>query len=229
MRTRWSPSRRTLLRTGGASALLALAGCEPGKPGAGGSETGGLDTGGLDTGGLDTGGAGFEPYASLGEDCSELTQVRGLGPFYREGAPARTDLNIYGREGTRVRIYVEVVDQDCLPVPGALVEVWHCGPDEQYEMEDPELPYRTALTADDDGRLWFETIEPPPYLDVNGLMRPHIHYQTTATGFRQLSSQTKFAHDDELDESLESPVVLEFTEVDGVLCADYRIVLEPEV
>ncbi len=223
MRRHPSLTRRALLQSGGA---LLIIGCDPSKTPVVSRDTG-LDSGGET--GLDSGGetgASWEPYVELSEDCSLPTEVRGLGPFYIEGAPARNNLNIYGREGTPIRLYVEVTDVNCAPIPGALVEIWHCGPDESYEMEDAELPYRTALIADADGRLWFETIEPPPYLDEVGLMRPHIHYQTTAEGFVILSSQTKFAHDPDLDDSLESPGVLVFTEVDGVLCSNYRIVLE---
>lgn len=227
------PTRRRVLASATASLVGLAVGCttDPGfKPSdETGPDTGGPDTGGPGDSGLDTAEPTEDLWAEIPETCPDLSQDRGRGPFYLEGAPEQPQMNIYGREGTTIRMYVRVVDADCVPVAGAVVEVWHCGPDEVYVMDDEAMPFRATLTTDEEGRAWFETLEPPPYLDENGLMRPHIHYLITATGFVQKETQTKFAHDTELDEPVESPVVVSFeADEDGVLVGSHLFVIERE-
>lgn len=210
---RRSLSRRRLLQLSGAGLAGLATGCVPEKP-LPESETGDTAT-------------AADPWGEAPTECATATMRRGEGPFYLEGSPERTALNIYGREGTLIRLYVRVVDQDCAPIAGAVIEVYHCGPDEEYVMDDEAMPYRGTIITDEDGKAWFESLEPPPYLDENGLMRPHIHYKINAEGYEELTAQTKFAHDPELDEPIESLVVVEFTDVGGVLEGQHTFILVP--
>ena len=55
----------------------------------------------------------------------EVTDDDIQGPFYIADAPVRTELDLYGDEGTSLTISGRVLDADCEPLPLAVVEVWH--------------------------------------------------------------------------------------------------------
>lgn len=103
------------------------------------------------------------------------TQEDMLGPFYTPGAPTRA---VFG-EGYMLEGIVRS-SNGCVPIPGAIVEVWMAGPDGEYRDE-----YRATLSSDTNGYYRFEGPFPPPYSG-----RPsHIHLRITAPGYRALVTQ----------------------------------------
>ena len=70
----------------------------------------------------------------------ELTQ----GPFPTIDQIERRDIT-EGLAGLPLRVGVQVVDESCVPIPGATVEIWHCDIDGDYSA------YADGYTDDDDG------------------------------------------------------------------------------
>ena len=61
----------------------------------------------------------------------------------------------------------------CVPVPGALVEIWHSGDTGRYATDR----WRTARRTDSDGRTSYQTVRPRSYTSSG----PHLHVRVTAT------------------------------------------------
>lgn len=131
--------------------------------------------------------------ATIGEDLDALTPAMfealptcaltpsaGAGPFpSRQLLDRRVVHDDY--PGHPLRLGVRVVDADCQPVPGAVVDIWHTDASGDYsDFEDggngkdegPGTTFcRGAQTADANGILEFETIYPGWYPD----RAIHIH------------------------------------------------------
>jgi len=98
-----------------------------------------------------------------------------MGPFYRPGAPVRSQIGSgYLLQGT-VRSA-----NTCQSLPAARIEFWQAGPDGHYSDA-----YRATVIADREGRYRLETDAPPPYVS----RPPHIHIRVEAEGFETLVTQ----------------------------------------
>lgn len=214
------PSRRSFLAQSGLGALALALGCTPeakvGDTGGGPRDTGGTPDSGGETG-LDTsGGTGGDtsgaedPWGELPTDCAAPSVDTGTGPFYRDGAPERTELNAFDEDGTPIRVYFRVVDTTCAPLAGVLVEVWHCAPEAQYDMTSDDMRFYGKQTTDAQGRGFIQTIKPPTYVDDAGEHDPHIHLQMTVDGYDSIALKLLFREDD--PDPREADPVLELVE-----------------
>jgi len=98
-----------------------------------------------------------------------------LGPFYKAGAPERSQVGTgYVLSG------VVRSSADCAPVAGAMIEFWLTGPDGKYGDD-----YRATMYSGKDGTYRFESNPPLPYFG----RPPHIHVRVNAKGFRTLVTQ----------------------------------------
>jgi protocatechuate 3,4-dioxygenase, beta subunit len=102
----------------------------------------------------------------------------------------RGDLAGYGDKralGQLIRLRVRVVDEDGAPLPGAMVEAWHCNaagkyihPNDTHDAPvDPNFYGAARLVAGDGGLVELRTIKPGAYPvpDTGGWWRPpHIHF-----------------------------------------------------
>ncbi|MGB0838902.1 MAG: hypothetical protein ACPGXL_02120 [Chitinophagales bacterium] len=124
-----------------------------------------------------------------------------LGPFYRPQAPIRTDLTYEGIEGAVITLTGKVFQEDCVsPLKNALVEVWHCSVDGEYDNDTPEFRHRARQYTDETGVYSFKTILPGKYLNGR-LYRPaHIHYRVTEKYSKELVSQLYFQGDPHIEE-----------------------------
>jgi protocatechuate 3,4-dioxygenase beta subunit len=120
---------------------------------------------------------------------AELTPRQTEGPFYTPGTPRRASLLDPGWKGERLVLEGRVVSPQCRPVPGALLDFWHC--DENGEYDNVGFRYRGHLYADAEGRYRLETIFPALY---PGRAR-HIHVKVQAPGRRILTTQLYFPGD----------------------------------
>lgn len=132
------------------------------------------------------------------QEC-ELT----LGPCYAETLE-RMDIS-EGYDGLPTRLAFRVVDTDCNPVEGVIVDVWHCDTAGVYSGDDASQMctggdseaeaarwYRGMQTTDADGRVDFNTCMPGWYPS----RAVHIHFQVrTSAGETSLTSQFGFAPD----------------------------------
>ena len=101
----------------------------------------------------------------------------------------RGDLAGYGEKralGQLIRLRVRVVDEDGAPLPGAVVEAWHCNaagkyihPNDTHDAPvDPNFYGAARLVAGDSGLVELRTIKPGAYPvpDTGGWWRPpHVH------------------------------------------------------
>jgi protocatechuate 3,4-dioxygenase beta subunit len=118
---------------------------------------------------------------------SELSGPQGLT---RRLAPIRGDLAGHGDKralGQLIHIRARVVDEDGAPVPGAVVEAWHCNaagkyihPNDSHDAPpDPNFYGAARLVAGDSGLVELRTIKPGAYpvSDGTGWWRPpHVHF-----------------------------------------------------
>lgn len=180
------------------------------------------------------------------------TESSVLGPFYREGAPARAngaDLADGAAEGARVLVAGRVTDLDGAPIAGATLDVWQTAPNAEYAAMDPGQPEFNLcgrIEAGADGRYSFRTRKPVSYTipgdgPVGAMLkavgrhnwRPaHIHFKVSATGYRTLVTQL-FTDDDPYLESdavfgVKDSLVIHYAPADGGFRVDYDFVMEPE-
>src|SRR5262245_61309164 len=127
-----------------------------------------------------------QPLARRAHALSELTSPRPSSRLQATG----TDLAGHGATralGQRIELRASIVDEDGAPVPGAMVEIWHCNAAGKYihpndsndAPQDPNFYGAARLLADHEGRIELRTIKPGAYPvpDTDGWWRPpHIHF-----------------------------------------------------
>jgi len=130
----------------------------------------------------------------VGEDPT-TTDI--LGPFYRPGAPIRTELVQPGTKGQLLNFSGTVFKKDGkTPVNNVMVEIWHCNEDGIYDNTSDEYIYRAAWKTNADGRYHFKTILPVPYKVGPTQTRPaHIHMRISAADQQDLVTQIYFKGD----------------------------------
>lgn len=123
------------------------------------------------------------------------------GPYYRAGAPLRSDLTTSSLEGERLMVRGAVRGLDCEPLPGALLDIWqadsrgHYDNDGSHAHAETDLVLRGRVRADAQGRFSFRTIVPGRYLDGRSYRPAHIHVKLAAPGRRPLTTQLYFEGD----------------------------------
>ncbi|MEO9533350.1 MAG: hypothetical protein ABJG68_10455 [Crocinitomicaceae bacterium] len=132
-------------------------------------------------------------------DCETTNDI--LGPFYRPKAPIRKDMLFEGLKGNRISIVGKVYTDDCKTVlEDALVEVWHCDTEGNYDNKSSKMLHRARWVTDKKGNYAFDTIIPGKYLNGK-LYRPsHIHFRVSCAGHQELISQIYFAGDPHITE-----------------------------
>ncbi len=122
-----------------------------------------------------------------------------LGPFYRPGAPSRTNLNPPDYGGDILHLSGTIYQEDGKkPVPGCNVEIWQCEPDGFYDNLSAAFNYRGHTKTDNRGRYHFITMQPPPEPtdETRKVYRPaHIHFRITAPKQQDLITQVYFQGD----------------------------------
>lgn len=108
------------------------------------------------------------------------------GPYYTPRSPARANLVEPDMRGTPLRIGGYVLTRSCLPVPGALVDLWQADPQGRYDNDGYRL--RGHQLTDVQGRWQFETLVPGLY---PGRTR-HIHFKVQPPGGDILTTQLYF-------------------------------------
>ncbi len=119
-----------------------------------------------------------------------LAELTGPQDILRRLAPVRADLAGEGATraiGQLMQLRVHVRDEDGSPVPGAVVELWHCNAAGKYlhandrsgSPVDPNFYGAARATTDADGLMTLRTIKPAAYPvpDSGKWWRPpHIHF-----------------------------------------------------
>jgi protocatechuate 3,4-dioxygenase beta subunit len=128
-----------------------------------------------------------QPLASRPRGTAELG---GPARLERRLPPGRGDLAGRGAKraiGQLIEIRARVVDEDGAPLPGAMVEIWHCNAAGKYihpndtndAPEDPNFYGAARLLTGDSGGITLRTVKPGAYPvpDSGGWWRPpHVHF-----------------------------------------------------
>lgn len=132
-------------------------------------------------------------------DCTTTKDI--LGPFYRPNAPERSDLTHPTLKGSIIEIKGRVSTSDCVtPISGALVEIWHCNAEGEYDNTSNQFHQRATFKTNSNGEYSFKTILPGKYLNGK-LYRPaHIHFRVRAEQHKELISQLYFEGDPHITE-----------------------------
>ncbi|MFI5134905.1 MAG: hypothetical protein ACHQD9_03530, partial [Chitinophagales bacterium] len=136
-----------------------------------------------------------------------------LGPFYRPGAPMRTNINPPDFKGTPLNLSgIIYKDDGKTPFKNCLIEVWQCDVNGVYDNFSDDYVYRGAAKTGDDGAYQFITTHPIPYAinDEKTKFRPaHIHMRIAGeAGDQDLITQIYFKGDSHIpeDSSSSSPL-----------------------
>jgi protocatechuate 3,4-dioxygenase beta subunit len=120
-----------------------------------------------------------------------------LGPFYRPGAPLRTNLRLASSTGTPIVLKGIIFKEDGkTPIHNALVEIWHCDEHEAYDNTSDEYKYRGGQKTKADGKYEFASILPVPYKatpsDESSWRPAHIHMRVSVPNQQDLITQIYF-------------------------------------
>lgn len=119
-------------------------------------------------------------------DGDAPTVAQTAGPFFTPDAPLKHDLAGDAPGGEPILIGGFVVDRRCLPLPGALLEIWHADEAGRYDNEGFRL--RGHGFTDERGVWSFRTIVPGLY---PGRTR-HYHFRVQRPAGRVLTTQLYF-------------------------------------
>lgn len=118
--------------------------------------------------------------------CTPGTRSSTAGPFYTPQTPRRTTLREPDTGGDPLVFQGLVLSQDCRPLAGAVIDIWHC--DERGRYDNRGFRYRGHQFTDAAGAFRFETIRPVRYSGRT----PHIHVKLQGEGTRALTTQVYF-------------------------------------
>jgi len=118
--------------------------------------------------------------------CTPGTIGRTAGPFYTPSTPRRTRLLEPDSGGEPLVLQGLVLMPDCRPVPGAVVDLWHC--DERGRYDNSGFRYRGHQFTDSAGAYRFETVRPGHYTGRT----PHFHVRVQGETTRLLTTQLYF-------------------------------------
>lgn len=164
------------------------------------------------------------PFLSASEACS-LTCEQILGPCYAPKAPLRQDIS-EGEPGIPMRLAFRLVGvEDCAPIAGAEVEVWHTSQAGFYSADDVEggdfctsddqhaeasYFFRGRAISDDDGQVAFDSCYPGWYssraVHIHVLVRMPDDAGSVETQNAQVVTQFYF------DENMTEQI---FADIDG--------------
>ena len=151
-----------------------------------------------------------------------LTEGNPQGPYYIAGAPYKEKLG-EALEGQKIIISGQVLNQNCDPIPEAIIDVWHTDSNGNYYFQDFTL--RGKIKADENGQYKLETRFPGKYSEA-GLMRPaHIHVKVSAPSLPSHTTQLYFEGDEHLDFFVKPSLILKLDEKNGTKYSEFDFVI----
>jgi protocatechuate 3,4-dioxygenase beta subunit len=141
-----------------------------------------------------------------------LTCSATQGPCYSSQSVEMKDIS-YGYAGLPTRVVLQVLDESCMPVAGAVVDVWHVSAVGKYAGDDAaheniafctgndsdftsHLYFRGKQTTDANGLVFFDTCYPGWYAGRT----VHVHFTISVGGTASVTSQLFF--DDTLNDDI---------------------------
>lgn len=127
-----------------------------------------------------------------------------LGPFYRPGAPMRSNIIPPSSKGNPLNLKGIIFKEDGkTPLSNAMVEIWQCDENEYYDNISDNYLFRGALNTETNGKYEFKTILPVPYKadpnDESSWRPAHIHMRVSVPNQQDLITQLYFKGDKYVD------------------------------
>ncbi len=158
------------------------------------------------------------------------------GPYYRDGAPFRTDLVDPDVTGTPLILLGSILSLDCkTPLSGAVVDVWQANGNGQYDndgsqhLPDGAMRLRGKLRTDARGGFSCGTVLPGRYLNGKRFRPAHIHVKVSAAGHVPLTTQLYFPDDpyNDGDPFIHRSLILDMSRIKGAVAGRYDFTLRP--
>ena len=155
--------------------------------------------------------AGAHNDLGVVDDICQHTEGDILGPYYRPNVPRRTELDLYADKGDVLILRGRVLNQECQPVHGAIVDIWHAAPSTKaadeltptdsvdYDNDSEEMRYRGQGETNAAGAYTFRTKLPGWYLNGRNFRPRHIHVKVWIGQVEQLTTQIYFKGDPFID------------------------------
>jgi protocatechuate 3,4-dioxygenase beta subunit len=159
------------------------------------------------------------PPCDDGDD--DTTDAQTEGPYYTPNTPRRSNLVTAGLRGIPLLVTGDVVDTQCRPVRGALLDFWQADAAGQYDNQGYRL--RGHQFADARGRYALRTIVPGLY---PGRTR-HIHVKVQRPHGTILTTQLYFPGEprNRSDSIFDSSLLMDISRVGNGRRARFRFVL----
>jgi protocatechuate 3,4-dioxygenase beta subunit len=120
--------------------------------------------------------------------------------------------------GIRLAVTGKVIDQDCEPVSGAVLDFWQT--DSRGKYDNSGYVLRGTIVADEDGSYRLDTIQPGKYE-----ARPaHIHVKVWSEGEELLTTQL-YIIDNDKDEFVKDSLIIEPQDSNGTNAAGFDFVV----
>jgi protocatechuate 3,4-dioxygenase alpha subunit len=116
-------------------------------------------------------------------DVNLVTSYQTVGPYFKIGLEAlyRHDLTSPNTPGQLIEVAGTVFDADLVPVPDAILELWHADSSGRYMVEPQTQPFEDSFVGfgrvptNEGGQFHFRTVKPGPVeTDGSGRQAPHI-------------------------------------------------------
>jgi protocatechuate 3,4-dioxygenase beta subunit len=114
------------------------------------------------------------------------------GPFYRAGAPLRSDLRRADSPNAPMTIRGVVRDEDGATLSGVTLDLWHADGGGAYDNDSKEFRYRGKVTTGKDGTYRFDTDFPGQYRMGRASRPHHVHVKLSGEGLYPLTTQMYF-------------------------------------
>jgi len=125
--------------------------------------------------------------ADLQCTAGTLTATDVEGPFYTPITPKRRDIRDPGVTTDVLLLAGRVLDAQCRPVAGAVLDFWQTDHDGIYDNQG--YRYRGHQYADAEGRFELVTVRPHAYTAMSIFRTPHIHVKVQGPDTPLLTTQ----------------------------------------
>jgi protocatechuate 3,4-dioxygenase beta subunit/plastocyanin len=172
-----------------------------------------------------------EPHCAMGmtgiievaDPLCALTRPDVEGPYWIPGSPERSDLRDPG-DGPLLDLNLSVIDQDCVPVSGAWIDIWHADPYGDYDKNG--WGYRGHHFADGAGHSLLETVIPGLYPGRTRHIHVKVRGATPATFTTQLYFPDVPENDDDFFYHPDLEVTVLDEDADGNMIVEFQFVIE---
>lgn len=155
-----------------------------------------------------------------------LTESTVQGPEYLPGAPVKQGKDFADElPGQRLILMGTVLDTNCEPVQGAVLDLWQTNSTGEYDYKGYNL--RGKIVTDEDGNYVLHTVYPERLVISNDTARPaHIHVIAGVPGQPLVTTQVYF-EDQPKDSALkDSLITIPVIAANGTKIANFDFVVE---